>query len=115
MTFLILPDLILLSLEVSVPRTFGGLLDNPSTITEFQFPLLQYLDIDGWNFVDLHRNALWWTEDLLNTRHLSDLTVAHYRPTQGIHGEGPFETLSAFPLFKSVASSTLGDLEFEFF
>ncbi|KAG5637378.1 hypothetical protein DXG03_004450, partial [Asterophora parasitica] len=70
------PDLISLSLEVAVPEIFHGLLDNAPIVTEFQLPWLQYLDIDAWNFVDLHRNALWWTEDLLNTRHLSYLTVA---------------------------------------
>ncbi|KAG5643734.1 hypothetical protein DXG03_009724 [Asterophora parasitica] len=106
------PDLMKLSLEVSAPGPFRGLLDNLSIVPEFQFPLLEELRIDGWNFVDFYRNANWWTEKLSESGYFFFLSVSHYRPTEGVHGEGPFEILSAYPLFQSISILALDDLAY---
>ncbi|KAG5652027.1 hypothetical protein H0H81_006518 [Sphagnurus paluster] len=121
---LVLPELPrTLTLEVAVthtsslPRVLTDIPDSGARLKHLtlKFPTLCKLHLDGWNFVDIVRNQPEWFSDILasDDRRLT-LKVSNYRPTPGgVHGEGAFPALAAFPVLHGFDTVALDDLEFE--
>ncbi|KAG6811266.1 hypothetical protein H0H92_008259 [Tricholoma furcatifolium] len=78
------PNLETLWFQAEVPNSgYQGFMDGTLPV-HFPFPSLQTLEIDGWNFVELSINAIWWLESLCQNK-ASDrnLKVTHYLPMNG--------------------------------
>ncbi|KAG6811385.1 hypothetical protein H0H92_007672 [Tricholoma furcatifolium] len=78
----IAPVLKSLRLRAEVPNNgMQGFMDG-SLPPGFQFPILEKLEIDGWNFIELSLDGGRWLECLCkNEGKYQRLTVAHYKPT----------------------------------
>ncbi|KAG6909996.1 hypothetical protein DXG01_013996 [Tephrocybe rancida] len=117
----IAPKLTYLSLRASTGNGLRKSCKDVSVIPEFQFPILEELDMDGWNFVDLCRNARRWFDGLPmhGDRKRTSLSgsISHYRPaTESTSDPSRFLVYDAFPVLSSkFAMLELDDLDFDSF
>ncbi|KAG6856696.1 hypothetical protein H0H87_001737 [Tephrocybe sp. NHM501043] len=95
-----------LSLRSSSARRLPGFIDG-RTPSIFPFPLVRYLEIDGWNLVDIWTSAKWWLEELTELRVLQELYISHYHPDPD-ENENPRLILNdIFPLLAKLDPGSL--------
>lgn len=77
----------------------------------FPFPALKRLALDGWNFVNLFRNAPHWLDSFVTMKE-PDLSVSHFRQAE-VDDLGRFSFNDAWPIFSRVACLELENLDFD--
>ncbi|GLB43880.1 hypothetical protein LshimejAT787_1500640 [Lyophyllum shimeji] len=103
-----------LVLKASVANGMTGFLDG-TEVTHFPFPVLQDLEIDGWNFVEIYTNAGWWFEELLktSTNMVHTLAISQYRPMMRGEIQHRFLIDDAFPLLSKFRRLLLDNVDFD--
>lgn len=74
------------------------------------FPALMYLTLDGWNFVNLFRNARHWLDHV--TTNNTDLRVSHLQQAE-VDDMGRFTFNDAWPIFSKPTCLELRNLDFD--
>ncbi|KAG6856021.1 hypothetical protein H0H87_008338 [Tephrocybe sp. NHM501043] len=110
------PQLTYLSLRATVGNGLRSGRDDAPLIKTYQFPKLEEIDMDGWNFVDLFQNVRWWFDHIPRHSEWKTLTgsIAHYHPASDSPLDPTrFFLFDAFPIFSIFGRLELDDLDFD--